>query len=363
MARPPVNSCILTRWRRPRKLSSMPWWTSPCRRIRSPTPASLRMSTVPCSSTPALTRLSTYSRLRVSITMDSTPCNHNRRPSSNPAGPAPTIPTCVRMAPSENSGEWGVGNGEWGFLHFPLPIPHSPLFRLQLSHPFIMRPVRLIDRSEERRRDGGSQDDCNRKRPSDHISIVEHSIVEEARQKRPYRLASEADSEEEQRGNLSPQLIRDYQLQRGVGATDRQRQKELRGNHQSQQPHRIGHAHRQSEKDASPDGGDYSDFERSFVNPSSDPAVAELTAGIHSNNPHRQYHHAQRQSDRRPFPFVDATEVGWRPGENRVIARGLRRQRHACAGHRPPARPDFAQRFTEAKARNLSLGRPQQVAA
>ena len=41
----------------------------------------------------------TYSRLRVSITTDSTPCNHNRRPSSNPAGPAPIIPTCVRGLP------------------------------------------------------------------------------------------------------------------------------------------------------------------------------------------------------------------------------------------------------------------------
>src|SRR5215470_13671141 len=324
MARPSVNSCILTRWRRPRKLSSMPWWTSPCRRILSPTPASLRMSTVPCSSTPALTRLSTYSRLRVSITMDSTPCNHNRRPSSNPAGPAPTIPTCVRMAPPKI-----VGSGEWEVKKSPLPLPHSPLFRLQLSHPFVMRSVRLIDRSEERRRDGGSQDDCNRKRPSDHISIVEHSIVEEARQKRPNRLSSEADSEVEQRGGLSTQLIRNDQLHRGVRTADRQRQKELRRNHQDEQPHRIGHAHRQSEKDGRPDGGDYSDFERGFVNPSSDPAVAELAARIHADNPRRQNHHAQRQSDRRPFPFVDAQEVCWSPCENRVIARGLRRQRNA----------------------------------
>ena len=54
-------------------------------------------STVPCSSTPARTRCSTYSRLRASSTTDSMPARCSRCESSSPAGPAPTMPTWVRM--------------------------------------------------------------------------------------------------------------------------------------------------------------------------------------------------------------------------------------------------------------------------
>src|SRR6185312_9749576 len=54
-------------------------------------------STVPCSRTPARTRCSTYSRLRVSSTTESIPSRWRRCESSSPAGPAPTIPTCVRI--------------------------------------------------------------------------------------------------------------------------------------------------------------------------------------------------------------------------------------------------------------------------
>ena len=55
-------------------------------------------STVPCSSTPARTRRSTYSRLRLSSTTESMPRRWSRWDSSSPAGPAPMIPTWVRMA-------------------------------------------------------------------------------------------------------------------------------------------------------------------------------------------------------------------------------------------------------------------------
>src|SRR5215218_7013191 len=93
----PVRSVSGTRWRRRPKRSSMPWWTMPWRRMRSPTPAWFSSSTVPCSSTPARTRCSTYSRLRASSTTDSMPSRCSRCDSSRPAGPAPTIPTWVRM--------------------------------------------------------------------------------------------------------------------------------------------------------------------------------------------------------------------------------------------------------------------------
>ena len=55
---------------------------------------------VPCSSTPARTRCSTYSRSRPSSTVDSMPCRCIRCDSSRPAGPAPTMPTWVRMRSS-----------------------------------------------------------------------------------------------------------------------------------------------------------------------------------------------------------------------------------------------------------------------
>src|SRR5579872_5044567 len=85
-------------WLRPSKRSVTPWCSSPSRCIRSPSPASLRMSTVPCSSTPARIRCSTYSRLRVSSTTDSIPARCSRCDSSSPAGPAPTMPTWVRAS-------------------------------------------------------------------------------------------------------------------------------------------------------------------------------------------------------------------------------------------------------------------------
>jgi hypothetical protein len=75
----------------------MPWWTMLSRCSRSATPARSSSSTVPCSRTPARTRCSTYSRLRSSSTTDSIPSRWSRCDSSSPAGPAPTIPTWVRM--------------------------------------------------------------------------------------------------------------------------------------------------------------------------------------------------------------------------------------------------------------------------
>src|SRR3984957_7588886 len=65
--------------------------------MRSPAPISFSRSTVPCSRTPARTRSSQYCRLRVSSTTDSMPCRCNKCDSTRPAGPAPTIPTWVRM--------------------------------------------------------------------------------------------------------------------------------------------------------------------------------------------------------------------------------------------------------------------------
>src|SRR5512139_2105395 len=71
-------------------------WPSRC--SRSATPASVSRSTEPCSRTPARTRRSTYSRLFASMTTDSIPRRCSRCDSINPAGPAPTIATCVRIA-------------------------------------------------------------------------------------------------------------------------------------------------------------------------------------------------------------------------------------------------------------------------
>src|SRR3954469_10842097 len=75
----------------------MPWWTRPSRCRRSARPVSVSSSTVPCSSTPARTLCSTYSRLRASSTTESMPRGWRRCDSIRPAGPAPTIPTCVRI--------------------------------------------------------------------------------------------------------------------------------------------------------------------------------------------------------------------------------------------------------------------------
>src|SRR6204780_3366420 len=74
----------------------MPRCTRPSRRIRSPAPVASRRSTLPCSSTPARTRCSTYSRVRDSMTIDSMPSRLRRWASMSPAGPAPMIATRVR---------------------------------------------------------------------------------------------------------------------------------------------------------------------------------------------------------------------------------------------------------------------------
>src|SRR5215211_588512 len=97
MPRPPVSSSKGIRCPFRPKRSSTPWWTRPSRFRRSPTPISMRRSTVPCSSTPARTRPSTYSRSRSSRITDSMPWRWRSCPSTRPAGPAPTIPTCVRV--------------------------------------------------------------------------------------------------------------------------------------------------------------------------------------------------------------------------------------------------------------------------
>src|ERR1700761_9439075 len=68
--------------------------------MRSPTPTSSIRSIVPCSSTPARTRCWTYSRSRASSTTESIPRSSSMRPSINPAGPPPTIATCVRISRS-----------------------------------------------------------------------------------------------------------------------------------------------------------------------------------------------------------------------------------------------------------------------
>src|SRR3954464_9092926 len=65
--------------------------------MRSPTPVSSSSLTVPCSRTPARMVASMSSRLRTSSTTDSIPCRCRRCERRSPAGPAPTIPTCVRM--------------------------------------------------------------------------------------------------------------------------------------------------------------------------------------------------------------------------------------------------------------------------
>src|SRR3954454_1926109 len=98
IARPPVSSASAIRWPSPPKRSSTPWWTRPSRCMRSPTPTSSIRSIVPCSSTPARTRCWTYSRSRSSSTTDSIPRSSSSRPSISPAGPPPTIATCVRIA-------------------------------------------------------------------------------------------------------------------------------------------------------------------------------------------------------------------------------------------------------------------------
>src|SRR5215212_2871770 len=96
----------------------------PSRSILSPTPVCLSNSAVPCSRTPARTVVSTTLRLRSSSTTDSMPCRCSRCESSVPAGPPPTIPTCVRIIPRSLSGTslagFRAGSCRRGWLHlFP----------------------------------------------------------------------------------------------------------------------------------------------------------------------------------------------------------------------------------------------------
>src|SRR6185369_11606026 len=94
---PPVSEGKSMRWPRPPKRSSIPWCWNPSRPMRSPRPVSFRTSTVPCSSTPARIVASISARLRMSSTTDSIPRRFSRWASSSPAGPAPTMPTWVRI--------------------------------------------------------------------------------------------------------------------------------------------------------------------------------------------------------------------------------------------------------------------------
>src|SRR4051794_6297884 len=93
--------------------------------MRSPTPASVRRSTVPCSRTPARTRASTYSRVRFSTITDSMPCRASSWASVRPAGPAPMIPTWVRMAPSNPLVTAGSARGRDVLEDDGQPLPHA----------------------------------------------------------------------------------------------------------------------------------------------------------------------------------------------------------------------------------------------
>ncbi len=83
----------------------------PSRCSRSPAPASIRVCTAPCSTTPARTRASTYSRERFSTITDSMPRWASSCESSRPAGPAPTMATWVRMV--EGPEGWVVMARSW----------------------------------------------------------------------------------------------------------------------------------------------------------------------------------------------------------------------------------------------------------
>jgi hypothetical protein len=65
----------------------------------------------PCSRTPARTRVSTEERARFSRTTLSTPARCNRCDSMRSAGPAPTIPTCVRMLVTASAPVSAPGSG------------------------------------------------------------------------------------------------------------------------------------------------------------------------------------------------------------------------------------------------------------
>src|SRR5699024_5329992 len=65
-----------------------------------PSPTASSRSTVELSRIPARIRASTYARDRRSSTTESIPSRPSRCDSRSPAGPAPTMATSVRMAPS-----------------------------------------------------------------------------------------------------------------------------------------------------------------------------------------------------------------------------------------------------------------------
>src|SRR5580765_2597916 len=91
----------------------MPPCTIPSRSSRAATPRSRRRSTVPCSSTPARIRASTWSRVWLSSTTVSMPARSSSRASVSPAGPAPTMPTCVLTSgPLEREGMRSALDGD-----------------------------------------------------------------------------------------------------------------------------------------------------------------------------------------------------------------------------------------------------------
>src|SRR5882672_8217272 len=92
------------RCRSPAKRMSKPSWTKPSRLSLAPTPTRSSISTMPCSSTPARMRLSTYSRLRRSMTTVSIPARCSSWPRSSPAGPEPTTATWTRTLPPSQQG-------------------------------------------------------------------------------------------------------------------------------------------------------------------------------------------------------------------------------------------------------------------
>src|ERR1700756_1496408 len=94
---PPVRSRKSIRCPLPLNRSSIPPCCRPCCFSRWPTPSSCIKSTVPCSSTPARILSSTYLRVCSSRTTDSIPRRCSNSDKKSPAGPAPTIPICVRM--------------------------------------------------------------------------------------------------------------------------------------------------------------------------------------------------------------------------------------------------------------------------
>src|SRR6266850_7306851 len=84
---------------RPAQTMRTPSCTCPSRSRRPASPFSRSTSTVVGSSTPARIRLRTCSRLCRSTTTLSTPWRCRISASSSPAGPAPTMPTCVLKSP------------------------------------------------------------------------------------------------------------------------------------------------------------------------------------------------------------------------------------------------------------------------